>query len=141
MTKHVRVLTVLLLCPLSAAEAEMNVKKDGVRVSVTTLVDRVVFCIFASGDLRISSEYGIEFKADRQNVRSWLERLPKVVMGPPYYFDLPLRIELKTREGAQQRRIRLNLGTCSDGKGCVPVNLEVNAPVATPDLVAADCSK
>jgi hypothetical protein len=111
------------------------------RLSVTTLVDRVAFCISTTGDLKISSEYGVEFKADRQNGKFWSEPLPKVVTGPPYYFDLPLQIELKTRGNARERRISLNLGACCSATNtCVPITFEVNAPMTSQGLLASYCS-
>jgi hypothetical protein len=140
MTRYVTIFALLVLAPFSA-DAEVHLQKDGVRLSVTTLVDRVVFCISASGDLKISSEYGVEFKADRQNGRFWSEPLPKVVTGPPYYFNLPLRIELKTRGNAQERPISLNLGACSSATNtCVPITFEINTPMASQGVLVSDCS-
>jgi hypothetical protein len=140
MTRYFTIFALLVLAPFSA-DAEVHLQKDGVRLSVTTLVDRVVFCISASSDLKISSEYGVEFKADRQNGRFWSEPLPKVVTGPPYYFILPLRIELKTRGNAQERPISLNLGACSSAANtCVPVTFEINAPMASQGVLVSDCS-
>jgi hypothetical protein len=108
------------------ARADQQLQKDGLSVAVASLADRVAFCITAADDLKISSEYGIEFKTDRRNSVFWLEALPKVVTGPPYYFDLPLRIELRTRGNVRERRIELNLGVCSSAAStCVPISLEV----------------
>jgi hypothetical protein len=140
MTRYLTILALLVMAPFSA-DAEVHLQRDGVRLSVVTLVDRVVFCISTSDDLKISSEYGVEFKADRQNGGFWSDPLPKVVTGPPYYFDLPLRIELKTRGKAQERPISLNLGACSaSANTCVPVTFEVNPPMASQDLLVSDCS-
>jgi hypothetical protein len=122
------------------ANAELVLRKDGVTVAVTTLVDRVVFCIAASGDLKISSEYGVEFKSSPDNAQLWFDALPKVVTGIPYYFDLPLRIELKTRGGARKRGIDLTLGICSvAANACLPVTFEVRAPIATQGEPVSDC--
>jgi hypothetical protein len=140
MTRFVTVFALVALAPFSA-DAEVHMQKDGVTLSVTTLVDRVIFCISALGDSKISSEFGVEFKADRQNSKLWSEHLPKVVTGPPYYFDLPLRVELKTRGNAQERPISLNLGACSSAANtCVPITFEVKAPTASQSVFASDCS-
>jgi hypothetical protein len=130
----------LILAPIPAA-AEVHLQKDGVNLSIATLADRVVFCISASGDLKISSEYGVGFKADGPNGKLWRETLPKVVTGSPYYFDLPLRIELKTRGNAEKRPITVDLGACSAAaNACVPVTFEVSAPGASQNGPPSDCS-
>lgn len=124
-----------------SAGAETHLQKDGVNLSITTLADRVVFCITASGDLKISSEYGVEFNTDRQNRKYWSDTLPKVVTGSPYYFDLPLRIDLKTRDKAQERPITVGLGACSAAaNACVPITFEVNASGQSQQGSAAECS-
>lgn len=124
-----------------SARAELLLRKDGLTLAVTALADRVVFCIAASGDLKVSSEYGVEFKAAPSDARLWRDALPKVVTAAPYYFDLPLRIELKTRGSARERRIGLTLGACSvAANACLPVTFEVNTPIAVWDDRARDCT-
>jgi len=123
------------------ASAEVHLQSDGVNLSIATLADRVVFCISASGDLKVSSEYGVEFKTDRPHGKLWRETLPKVVTGSPYYFDLPLRIELKTRGHAAERPITVHLGACSSAaNSCVPVTFEVSAPGDSQSEPPSDCS-
>jgi hypothetical protein len=130
----------LFLASIPAA-AEVNLQKDGVSLSIATLADGVVFCISASGDLKVSSEYGVEFRADGPNARLWRETLPKVVTGSPYYFDLPLRIELKTRGNAQERPITVGLGACSAAANvCAPITFEVSAPGESETDPVPDCS-
>jgi hypothetical protein len=134
------VLAAVMLAPVPAA-AELHLEKQGVSLSLSTLADRVVFCISASGDYKVSSEYGVEFKADAKNGKLWSETLPKVVTGSPYYFDLPLRIELKTRGSARERPITVDLGACSAAANtCVPITFEVSAPEASPSEPAPDCA-
>jgi|SRR5450432_446886 hypothetical protein len=134
------ILAMLILASVPAA-AELHLQKDGVSLSIATLADRVVFCISASGDLKVSSEYGVGFRADGQNGKLWRETLPKVVTATPYYFDLPLRIELKTRGNAEVRPITVDLGACSSAaNACVPVIFEVSAPAASLNESALDCS-
>jgi hypothetical protein len=132
-----------VLIPLSSlpAAAEVHLQKDGVNLSVATLADRVVFCISASGDLKVSSEYGVEFKADGPYSKLWGETLPKVVTGSRYYFDLPLRIELKTHGNAEERPITVDLGACSSAaNACVPVTFEVSAPGRSQTAPLSDCA-
>jgi hypothetical protein len=130
----------LILAPIPAA-AEVHLQKDGVNLSIATLADRVVFCITASGDLKVSSEYGVEFKADGPSAKLWRETLPKVVTGSPYYFDLPLRIELKTHGNAEERPITVDLGACSAAaNACVPVTFEVSAPAESQDDAPSECA-
>ena len=130
----------LILAPIPAA-AEVHLQKDGVNLSIAALADRVVFCITASGDLKVSSEYGVEFKTDGPSAKLWREILPKVVTGSPYYFDLPLRIELKTHGNAEKRPITVDLGACSSAaNACVPVTFEVSAPGESQDQPPSDCA-
>ena len=137
---HLAIFAGLLFAAVPAA-AKLHLQKDGVNLSIATLADRVVFCISASGDLKVSSEYGIGFKADGANVKLWRDALPKVVTGSPYYFDLPLRIELKTRGNAQVRPITVDLGACSAAaKTCVPITFEVSAPGGSQSEAASECS-
>jgi hypothetical protein len=141
MTRYLFLLAAALVLFPCSASAELLLRKDGVTLAVTTLVDRVVFCITATGDIKVSSEYGVELKSAPHDARSWLDALPKVVTGVPYYFDLPLRVELKTRGNARERRVDLNLGACSAAaNACLPVTFEVRTPIATEDGPAADCS-
>lgn len=135
------VILAALIFASTPAAGEAYLQKDGVGLSIATLADRVVFCISASGDLKVSSEYGVEFKADGPNAKLWRENLPKVITGSPYYFDLPLRIELKTRGSAQQRPITVDLGACSSAvNACVPITFEVTAPGERQNEPASDCS-
>jgi hypothetical protein len=75
---YAAIFAVLILTSIPAA-AEVRLQKDGVNLSIAALADRVVFCISASGDLKVSSEYGVAFKADGPNSKLWRETLPKIV--------------------------------------------------------------
>jgi hypothetical protein len=117
--------------PSSAAPHEaaiVRAQSDGLSVDVTVLRDHVAFCIKAGNDLKISSEYGVEFKVDRRDTRLWDERLPKVVTGAGYYFDLPLRIDLKSRGDVRSRRVELDMGACSKATYCKPVRFKLTMP-------------
>jgi len=123
------------------AAAEVHLQKDGVSLSIATLADRVVFCISASGDLKVSSEYGVEFKTNEASAKLWRETLPKVFTGAPYYFELPLRIELKTRGDAKERPITVDLGACSStANACVPITFEASAPAESQKETESVCS-
>ena len=139
MIQFIAVLAVSALA-MFPASAEVRLEKDGVRLAVEAHTDHVVFCISASGDLKVSSEYGVEFKSAKTTSKLWAEALPKVVTGPPYYFALPLRIELRTRGNAQERAITLALGACSAASNaCVPITFEVNIPRPNTNKVLSDC--
>jgi hypothetical protein len=135
------VFAALILLASIPAAAEVHLQRDGVNLSIATLADRVVFCISASGDLKVSSEYGVEFKADGPYGKFWRETLPKVVTGSPYYFDLPLRIELKRHANAAARPITVDLGACSSAaNACVPVTFEVSALGESQAEPPSECS-
>jgi hypothetical protein len=106
----------------------MRAQSDGLSVEVMVQRNHVVFCIRAENDLKISSEYGVEFKADRRDARLWDERLPKVVTGAGDYFDLPLRIDLKSRGDVRGRRIAMDMGACSEATLCTPVRFKLTLP-------------
>lgn len=114
--------------PAAHAADVVRAQSEGVSVDVMALRDHVAFCITAANDLKISSEYGVEFKVDRRDARLWDERFPKAVTAAPYYFDLPLRIELKSRGDVRQRRIELDLGACSEATYCTPVRFKLTLP-------------
>ena len=105
-----------LLPDLALAE-RLDLQKDGINLSVDTLSDRTVFCFSASNDFRVSSEYGIEFRAVGQSAKFWRDHLPKVVTGPPRYFKLPLRVELRTRGTRQARRRIFARRGCGRSRG------------------------
>jgi hypothetical protein len=119
-----------VLAPSRAANTTdvVRAQSEGISVEVTALRDLVAFCIMAANDLKISSEYGVEFKVDGRDARLWNERLPKTVTAAPYYFDLPLRIELKSRGDVRQRRIELDLGACSEATLCTPLRFKLTLP-------------
>jgi hypothetical protein len=114
--------------PTANATDVVRAQSEGVSVDVMVLRDLVAFCIKAANDLKVSAEYGVEFKVDRRETRLWNERFPKMVTGADYYFDLPLRIELKSRGDVRQHRIELDLGACSEATYCTPVKFKLTMP-------------
>jgi hypothetical protein len=132
------------LIPLGSAAAEvpdvMRVQSDGVTLDIKSLVDRVVFCITAKENIKISAQYGVTFDADRLNAVGWDESLPKTITGPDWDFSLPLRVDLKTRSPSAERRIRIRLGACSDH--CDLVQLDLRIPSHRGEVVSnVTCGK
>jgi hypothetical protein len=117
-----------LHAPAAHATDVVRAQSEGVSVEVVVLRDLVAFCIKAANDLKVSAEYGVEFKVDRRDTRLWNERFPKMVTGADYYFDLPLRIELKSHGDVRQHRIALDLGACSEATYCTPVRFKLTMP-------------
>jgi hypothetical protein len=122
--------TCALLTQASAATAPdvARARSEGVSVEAMVLRDRVAVCIWAENDLKISAEYGVEFKVDRRDTRLWNERFPKMVTGAGSNFDLPLRVELSARGDLRQRRIEVDLGACSEATFCTPVRFKLTLP-------------
>jgi hypothetical protein len=87
-------------------------RQGGVSLEVKTLPDRVLLCVNSDGEHKISSQFGIEFNADKGS-DVWEESFPKIVEGPDWYFALPLRIDLKTRGNPAGQHLRIELGACS----------------------------
>src|SRR5476651_168455 len=98
--------TVLPGAPLRAETAvapDAHAQHDGVRLDAYSRNGQVTFCFNAEKDVKIASEYGVEFKVPRGQAKLWNESLPKLVAGSEPYFDLPVRIDLKTR-GVPRKR-------------------------------------
>jgi hypothetical protein len=137
-------LLAVALTPLGSSASEVGnavrAQTDGVTLDIRSLPDRVVFCIRAREDIKISSRYGVTFDADREDVDAWDENLPKTIEGPDWDFDLPLRVDIKTRPLAGERRIRIQLGACSDH--CDLVKFNIRVPSYRNEVVAeVTCSK
>jgi hypothetical protein len=81
--------------------------------------------------VKIASEYGVEFKVPPGEARLWNEAMPKLVAGSEPYFELPVRIDLKTRGAPRERRISMGLGVCVSAIYCTPVAFELTIPAAS----------
>ena len=68
---------------------------------------------FENGGANSTTEFGVEFSVETGNASAWKEKLPKVMTGPGYYFELPMRFELRTRGDAEAQSIYIELGACS----------------------------
>jgi hypothetical protein len=120
---------VLLWSESKAANVGVTrVQSDGVTINVRTLRDRVIFCINADQDHKISSEFGVEFTVFQQDERLWAETFPKIVTRSGWYFNLPLGLNLKTRAEVSGRTVRIKLGACSVDELCNVLNFSVEIP-------------
>lgn len=113
-----------------AAEAmpDVHAQQDGVTLDAYTRDDRIVFCFSAEKNVKVASDYGVEFKVPVNELNLWDEHLPKLVTKTGWYFDLPLRIDLKTRDTQHERQIDVNLGACTSAKYCTPITLRIIIP-------------
>jgi hypothetical protein len=122
--------------PLATTSAETGVapdahaQHDGVRLDAYARNGEITFCFNADSDVKIASEYGVEFKVPRDQAKLWNEAMPKLVAGKKPYFDLPVRIVLKTRDAPHEREISMGLGVCVAATYCTPVNFEIAVPAA-----------
>jgi len=104
-----------------------RVQSDGVMLEAHAVHDQIVFCINAEKGLKISAQYGVQFNVDQADLPLWSEPLPKTVTTTDWYFDLPLRINLKTHGGLRERRVHVDLGACSPSH-CTPITFQITVP-------------
>jgi hypothetical protein len=112
--------------PIKAAESDTYRQQPGVRLEVYSRSGKAIFCFGAEENVRLASEYGIEFKVAHDQEKLWDERFPKLVAGSEPYFKLPVRIELRTRGFAKKREVSINLGACVASEFCTPVEFSVS---------------
>ena len=118
---------------------DAHAQHDGVILDVFSGNGRITFCFDAEKDVKIASEYGVQFTVPNDQTKLWNEKLPKLVAGSEPYFNLPVRVDLKTRDVSQERRVMIELGVCVSGNYCTPVNFEITVPArrAAGDAVCA----
>ena len=127
---------VAIAFPIATTSAEtivapdVHAQHDGVRLDAYARNGEITFCFNADSDVKIASEYGVEFKVPPDQARLWNEAMPKLVAGKKPYFDLPVRIVLKTRGAPHEREISMGLGVCVAATYCTPVNFEIAVPAA-----------
>jgi hypothetical protein len=114
----------------TAATPDVHVEQNGVSLDAYSRNGKITFCFNAEKDVKIASEYGVEFTVPQGEAKLWNEVMPKLIAGSEPYFELPARIELKTRGAARERRVSLGLGVCVSAKYCTPVILEITVPAA-----------
>ncbi len=95
------------------AEDRPSLEKGGVSIQVQRLADRIAFCVNADQHHKVSSEFGVEFSLEKGSASVWKDKLPKVMTGPGYYFELPARFDLRTRASAEAQTLHIELGACS----------------------------
>jgi hypothetical protein len=115
----------------TAIAPDAHAQHDGVSLDAYSRSGQVTFCFNAEKDVKIASEYGVEFKVPPGEARLWNEAMPKLVAGSEPYFELPVRIDLKTRGAARERRISMGLGVCVSATYCTPVAFEITIPAAS----------
>ena len=135
------VVAIGFLCSTSRAETgvapDVHAQHDGVRLDAYARNGEITFCFNADRDVKIASEYGVEFKVPTDQKRLWNEAMPKLVAGKKPYFDLPVRIVLKTRGAPHEREISMGLGVCVAATYCTPVNFEIAVPAANSAATAS----
>lgn len=109
---------------------DVHAAHDGVTLDAYVRDGRIIFCFNAEQDVKIASEYGVEFSVPKDQTRFWNESLPKVVAGKQPYFDLPVRMELKTRGASHARQISTELGICVAAQYCTPITFEITVPAS-----------
>jgi hypothetical protein len=129
--------------PLSAEvriAPDAHAKHDGVILDTYSGNGQITFCFSAEKDVKIASEYGVQFKVPLGQAKLWNESLPKLVAGSEPYFDLPVHIDLKTSGGPRKRHVSIDLGVCIAAKTCTPVTFQVTIPARRVANEAAVCA-
>src|SRR5712691_12302428 len=109
---------------------DVRAQHDGVTLVAYSRDGLITFCFSAENGVKIASEYGVEFKVPKDQAKLWNEPMPKLVAGKQPYFDLPVRIGLKTRGAPRERQISMGLGVCIDATYCTPISFEITIPAA-----------
>ena len=125
----------------SRTTLDAHAQHDGVTLDAYSRNGQITFCFNAENDVKIASEYGVEFTVPQGDAKLWNEKLPKVVAGSEPYFALPMRIDLKTRGVSHERQISIGLGVCVSTKYCTPVTFQVTIPTKAAAGETAVCAK
>jgi hypothetical protein len=126
---HLAVLVFAAFAPTALmAKPDVREQHDGVSLDAYSRSGSVTFCFNAERDVKIASEYGIEFNVPNDEAKLWEEKLPKIVVGSEPYFNLPLRVELKTQGKSLPRQVSVGLGVCVSSTYCTPVFFLVTIP-------------
>jgi hypothetical protein len=123
------------------ARPDVREQHDGITLDAYFRSGSVTFCFNAEKDVKIASEYGVEFSVPNDEAKLWKEKLPKVVAGSEPYFSLPVRIELRTRGKSVPRQIAVGLGVCVSSTYCTPVSFLVTIPANIGGKEAAACDR
>ncbi len=103
-------------------------EKGGISVSLHATKDQLTVCVGAREGWKVSSEYGVQFNADRQAARAFSDKLPYTYRGEGTYFQIPLRIDLKTNRAPRGRILNVDLGACAFDAQCQPLVFELEIP-------------
>lgn len=131
----------LAFAALAAAPIEAaSYRHGGVQVDIRTEPDRVTLCFRASQNVKIAAEYGVELTVPRSQQALWLEPMPKLVTEQRNYFDLPLRIDLRSVETRRARTMTAKLGACTDAKYCEPITMTLKISADNNKTDAPPCA-
>jgi len=117
--------------PQSKAEF-LQWRNQGLNLSAVRLADRIILCLQADDGWRLSSDYGVELSVPSDDKRLWGENFPKLVTGPERYFQLPLRIDLRTKATKKIWVVEVDLGACFKTDFCTPIKFHVMIPNDVP---------
>jgi hypothetical protein len=120
---------------------DARVQHDGVTLEAYSRNGRITFCFNAEKDVKIAAEYGVEFSVPQGEAKFWNESLPKLVTGSEPYFDLPVRVELKTQGVSRERQVSIGLGVCVSTKYCTPVAFQITIPTKGASSETAVCTR
>jgi hypothetical protein len=124
----------------TSIEPDAHAQHDGVTLDAYSRNGQITFCFSAEKGVKIASEYGVEFKVPQGEAKYWNESLPKLFAGSEPYFDLPVRIELKTRGIPNMRQVSIGLGVCVSTQYCTPVTFQITVPTNRAGHQAVVCT-
>lgn len=122
------------------AAPDARLQREGVTIDAYSQNDRITFCFDAEKNVKIASEYGVEFAVPREEAKLWEESFPKIVSGKEPYFKLPVRIELRTRGVPRSREVSVGLGICVSETYCTPIKVVLRIPAKGSSRQSIACS-
>lgn len=140
-------LTLLTIAALSAASSLVaageadgrSLTIDNVVIELSATPDGVTACLDTVHGAKLSGPYGVAVTAITAPA-AWDEPLPKTVVAEDDYFHLPLRIDLKRREGgAETGRLQFEVGACQPEGMCIPIELAIDTATIAPAMHGEPC--
>lgn len=135
------VFTTLTGLGCQTANAAVELRDGPVKVTVSTLADKVQFCIHSDAGWKVSSDYGVEFSIPPQSAARWRDKFPKWETLGAGYYKLPVQFELKSHESKQVvgEKVGLALGACMEPDVCLPIHFEVTVPSIEDANISLNC--
>lgn len=113
---------------------------DNVVFELSSTPEGLTACLSTVRGAKLSGPYGVAVTA-LSAPAAWDEAMPKTVAVEEDYFTLPLRIDLKRRNGVTEPgRVQFEVGACQPEGMCVPVELAVDTATVAPASHAIPCS-